>query len=155
MGQQQLLLLILGIVIVGLSVVLGIKAFSQNQKKSNADAMLVEALNIASRLQSWSLKPAMIGGKGANESLADVTFDDVGYANQDGTYHSLSGTFSLATSADPECEEPIIPSGNAALIYIKGYDDNTDNHICVAVAGTKTDDIGTSTTYGAGVGEGE
>ncbi|HMB89447.1 MAG TPA: hypothetical protein VKP65_01285 [Rhodothermales bacterium] len=153
MGQQQLLLLVLGIVIVGLSVVVGINAFSQSQKKSNADAMLVEALNIVSRLQSWSLKPAMIGGKGANETLADVTLDDVGYANQSGTYHSLDGTFTLDASANSECDEPVIPSGNAALIYINGYDDNSGNYICVAVAGTQTDDIGTSTTYGGGVEE--
>ena len=151
MGQQQLLLLVLGIIIVGLSVVVGINAFSQNQKKSNADAMIVEALNIASSLQSWSLKPAMIGGRGANETLADVTFDDVGYANMDGTYHSFNGTFTLETSADAACDEPIIPSGNPALIYINGYDENTENHICVAVAGTQTDDIGTDTKYGAGV----
>src|SRR5690554_5459445 len=38
MGQQQLLLLVLGIVIVGLAVVVGIQAFGENQKKANSDA---------------------------------------------------------------------------------------------------------------------
>ena len=41
MGQQQLLLLVLGIVIVGLAVVVGIQAFSENQRKANADAMTI------------------------------------------------------------------------------------------------------------------
>ena len=36
MGQQQLLLLVLGIVIVGLAVVVGIQAFGENQKKANS-----------------------------------------------------------------------------------------------------------------------
>ena len=44
MGQQQLLLLVLGIVIVGLAVVVGIQAFSENQKQSNADMMVNDAI---------------------------------------------------------------------------------------------------------------
>ena len=51
MGQQQLLLLVLGIVIVGLAVVVGIQAFSENQKKSNADALVNDAIRIASYAQ--------------------------------------------------------------------------------------------------------
>ena len=39
MGQQQLLLLVLTIVIVGMAVLIGIQAFSQNQKKANIDAL--------------------------------------------------------------------------------------------------------------------
>lgn len=153
MGQQQLLLLILGIVIVGLSVVVGINAFSQNQRKSNADAMVVEALNIASSIQAWSLKPSMIGRMGTSQTIADATFNAVGYNNTDGTYNSLNGAFTLDASADEVCDEPVIPSGNAVLIYINGIDDNSGNHICVAVAGPRADDIGTDTKYGSGVAE--
>ena len=47
MGQQQLLLLVLGIVIVGLAVVVGIQAFSENQKQANADQMVNDAIRIA------------------------------------------------------------------------------------------------------------
>lgn len=155
MGQQQLLLFILGIVIVGLSVVVGINAFSQNQQKSNADAMLVEALNIASAIQAWSLKPAMIGGMGSQRTMADATFDAVGYENRAGTYHNLTAAFTLEASVDAECEEPVIPSGKAALIYINGYDQNTDTYVCVAVAGPETNDIGTDARYGEGLEEGQ
>ena len=52
MGQQQLLLLVLGIVIVGLAVVVGIQAFSENQKKANADATVNDAIRIASEIAS-------------------------------------------------------------------------------------------------------
>lgn len=57
MGQQQLLLLVLGIVIVGLAVVVGIQAFSENQKQANADQMVNDAIRIASDAQAWKLKP--------------------------------------------------------------------------------------------------
>ena len=62
MGQQQLLLLVLGIVIVGLAVVVGIQAFSENQKQSNADMMVNDAIRIASDAQAWKLKPSAFGG---------------------------------------------------------------------------------------------
>ena len=52
MGQQQLLLLVLGIVIVGLAVVVGIQAFSENQQKANLDAMINDGVRIASDLQA-------------------------------------------------------------------------------------------------------
>ena len=56
MGQQQLLLLVLGIVIVGLSVVLGINAFSENRIKASADAVFAmrmsDTVNVLSRYLS-------------------------------------------------------------------------------------------------------
>ena len=64
MGQQQLLLLVLGIVIVGLAVVVGIQAFGENQRKSSADAMINDGVRIASDTQAWSLKPTAFGGPG-------------------------------------------------------------------------------------------
>ncbi|HEX9952181.1 MAG TPA: hypothetical protein VGB53_10460, partial [Rubricoccaceae bacterium] len=62
MGQQQLLLLVLGIVVVGLAVVVGIQAFGENQKKANADAITNDVIRIASDAQAWSLKPTAFGG---------------------------------------------------------------------------------------------
>ena len=62
MGQQQLLLLVLGIVIVGLAVVVGIQAFGENQKKANADALVNDGVRIAADTQVWALKPTAFGG---------------------------------------------------------------------------------------------
>ena len=65
MGQQQLLLLVLGIVIVGLAVVVGISAFSENRIKASADALVTDGLRIASDVQAWALKPDQLGGGAA------------------------------------------------------------------------------------------
>ena len=54
MGQQQLLLLVLGIVIVGLAVVVGIQAFGENQRKANNDALINDGIRIASDAQAWA-----------------------------------------------------------------------------------------------------
>jgi hypothetical protein len=64
MGQQQLLLLVLGIVIVGLAVVAGINAFSENQERSTKDAIVNEAMRIATDVQAYKVKPGQLGGGG-------------------------------------------------------------------------------------------
>ena len=71
MGQQQLLLLVLGIVIVGLAVVVGINAFSENRIKSNADALVTDGLRIASDMQAWALKPTQLGGGNDGDAGTD------------------------------------------------------------------------------------
>lgn len=100
MGQQQLLLLVLGIVIVGLAVVVGIQAFGENQKKANADAMVNDGVRIASDIQAWALKPAAFGGGGDNPAateFAGVNFDVIGYVNIAGTYTNLNADYTLGT----------------------------------------------------------
>ena len=77
MGQQQLLLLVLGIVIVGLAVVVGIQAFGENQKKANSDAMTNDVIRIVSDAQAWNLKPTAFGG--GNGSFVGVTLEKLGY----------------------------------------------------------------------------
>ena len=57
MGQQQLLLLVLAIVIVGLAVVAGIQAFAENQKKSNIDGLTMTATRLAVEAQAWLRTP--------------------------------------------------------------------------------------------------
>ncbi|MFQ5571846.1 MAG: hypothetical protein ACE5G0_19380 [Rhodothermales bacterium] len=148
MGQQQLLLLVLGIVIVGLAVVVGINAFSENRTKSNADALVTDALRVASDIQAWALKPGQFGGMLATQTIADVTFDAIGYPNSSSTYSNVNGDFTLAASASTNCPAITIPSGNSALIHVNATNTDTNNEICVAIAGTTSDDIGTGVFYG-------
>ena len=151
MGQQQLLLLVLGAITVGLAVIVGIYAFSRNQTKANADAMVNVALRIAADVQTWSLKPGMVGGRKDAETLVHVTFDKIGIPNSGGVYFGLEGDFSLSTTLGSGCDTPVVPSQSTPLIYINGTNANTGNNICVAIAGSEANDIGTSTTYGGGI----
>ncbi len=88
MGQQQLLLLVLGIVIVGLAVVAGINAFQENQLKSNKDALVTEAVRVATDIQAWKLKPSAFGGGGGSFSgfnWAKISVDDSNVEGGDAT----------------------------------------------------------------------
>jgi len=87
MGQQQLLLLVLGIVIVGLAVVVGIQAFSENQKQANADMMVNDAIRIASDAQAWKLKPGAFGGGASATNWTGLNFGQLGYTEGDQGLH--------------------------------------------------------------------
>ena len=46
MGQQQLLLLVMGIVIVGMAILVGINAYSENSVRTNWDSLLQDAVRM-------------------------------------------------------------------------------------------------------------
>lgn len=146
MGQQQLLLLVLGIVIVGIAIVVGINAYSENSVKSNWDALLQDALRVASDAQAWKGKPELFGGSpDANKTdstnfLASddnlVDFLDLGYASSKVDpadlycYTNLNGVFNLT--------DGIVGTSAACTdgISIYGTNTNTVNEVVVYVCGT-------------------
>lgn len=65
MGQQQLLLIVLGVIIVGIAIVVGINLFTASSVEANKDGLVADNLNIASLAQQFYKKPAAMGG-GAN-----------------------------------------------------------------------------------------
>lgn len=64
MGQQQLLLIILGVIIVGIAVVVGINIFTYNASDANRDVVIADLTNIATMAQQYYRKPAALGGGG-------------------------------------------------------------------------------------------
>lgn len=146
MGQQQLLLLVLGIVIVGLAVVVGINAFGENQKRANADAMVNDGLRIASDVQAWALKPEQFGGAGGWSGV-DVsgTFfrDEIGYTDVDGEdYVNVNGTFEIGSTG----------SGDDIEVQIRGENTSQDNEVYISVCGVRSGDIFTNIVYEPGAG---
>ena len=146
MGQQQLLLLVLGIVIVGLAVVVGIQAFSENQKKANADAVVNDANRISSDAQAWKLKPAAFGGGASAVEWTGLTFNQMGYETGDQPYSSAT-----ATATEYENLNAIYALSNqvAGPLTITATSYETDgstvlNLIVVTVAGTQPSDISTT-----------
>lgn len=64
MGQQQLLLIVLGIIIVGIAVVVGINVFTASSSQTNRDAVISDMTNLASMAQQYYRKPSSLGGGG-------------------------------------------------------------------------------------------
>ena len=142
MGQQQLLLLVLGIIIVGLAVVSGTQAYSINQKKANTDALILTGMRIATDLQAWLQTPTALGGgmpaTGAVPAVSSVSVSlrSLGYpVNATEQYETLDGNFSMFSSADG-----IVILGLSAALGTDG--DN--NSVTIEVKGIAVDDITTT-----------
>jgi len=64
MGQQQLLLIVLGVIIVGIAVVVGINVFTASASAANRDAVISDMTNLAAMAQQHYRKPGALGGGG-------------------------------------------------------------------------------------------
>jgi Tfp pilus assembly protein PilE len=88
MGQQQLLLIILGVIVVGIAVAVGITMFSDNAISANRDAVSNDLVNLAARAQQYYRRPQALGGGG--NSFVGLTLDKLtnmaGGKNANGTY---------------------------------------------------------------------
>jgi hypothetical protein len=66
MGSQQLLLLIVGTLVVGLMIAVAITLFVDNAVSSNRDAVSNQLAALASRAQVYKMKPHCLGGGGGS-----------------------------------------------------------------------------------------
>ena len=136
MGQAQLLLIVLGVVLVGIAIIAGIQAYDANNRKASVDALTHDALRYASDLQLWAQKPVQFGGPtvhGAMSELATVT--KLGYS--EGSDGALSVTNSNGTCVlDPAADPITITCDNDAL----------ETQAVINVAGVSDVDITVATT---------
>lgn len=102
MGQQQLLLIILGVIIVGIAIAVGLSLFSAQSVQSNRDAIINDMNNLAAQAYQYRIRPTSMGGGQGDYSL--FTIPQKMRTNENANY-SISGTPSassitfLATSA--------------------------------------------------------
>jgi len=66
MGQQQLLLLVLSAIIVGVSIVVGIGMFQDSALTANIDSVTQDNATVVSKAQEWYQKTVALGGGGGD-----------------------------------------------------------------------------------------
>ncbi|MDZ7716507.1 MAG: hypothetical protein U5J95_09870 [Balneolaceae bacterium] len=96
MGQQQLILLVLVFIIVGIAAVVAINTFEQSRDASVKDAARNDMLSAINSAQKYYLAPESLGGGGGNFNgitFKDLTIDSV---NTNASY-SISGTGNIFT----------------------------------------------------------
>ena len=64
MGQQQLLLIVLGVIIVGIAIVVGINLFQSSAVDANRNAVIQDLNTLCAKGQEFYKKPASLGGGG-------------------------------------------------------------------------------------------
>ena len=90
MGQQQLLLIILGVIIVGIAIAVGLSLFSAQSVQSNRDAIINDLNNLAAQAYQFRIRPtSMGGGQGDYTTFAIPTKMKT---NENATYSSAPTT---------------------------------------------------------------
>ncbi len=135
MGQQQLLLLVLSTVIVGLATVAGIQAFSENQQQAAVDALNQQVLEYATEAQAAASKPTEMGGI---SSLSDATFSNLNLASGTGTttINTAQGKFEITTGASPSnVSKDNLSTTCSGSINVYAEDPTTGAQVCAEVSG--------------------
>ena len=99
MGQQQLLLIVLGVIVVGIAVVVGINLFNANSVSSNRDGVVSDLNNLGAMAQQFYKKPVSMGGGGNSFDDTNGATDAWEIPAQLDT--TANGTYTL-TSGDQE-----------------------------------------------------
>ena len=99
MGQQQLLLIILGVIIVGIAVAVGITMFQDNAESANRDAVTNDLVQLAAKAQQFYRKPASLGG-GSNTftGLTMASLVSSAFSNNDNGQYSVTANAGTSIS---------------------------------------------------------
>jgi hypothetical protein len=99
MGTQQLLLLALGVIIVGVAIAVGITMFNNQAYKANEQAVVGDLSNLGTQvIQFWKTP---IGQGGASHLTAEVTENHVAkFLGFDGTGNTLNAPDGIFRVAD-------------------------------------------------------
>ncbi len=96
MGQQQLLLIILGVIVVGIAVAVGITMFQDNASSSNRDSVTNDLVNLAARAQEYYRRPVTLGGGG--NSFVGLTANAAGLAKLTSKASNANGSYDITTA---------------------------------------------------------
>lgn len=90
MGQQQLLLIILGVIIVGIAIAVGLSLFSAQSIQANKDAIINDLNNIAAHAYQFKIRPSSMGG--GQGSYAGYSIPSKMASNENAAYSVTSAT---------------------------------------------------------------
>ena len=109
MGQQQLLLIVLGVIIVGIAVVVGINLFNANAEESAKDGVVSDCTNLGAMAQQYYKKPLSMGG-GGNQ------FD--GFTIPANLLTTANGTYQILTAAGDVCQIQGTPTASLNYTWV-------------------------------------
>jgi len=114
MGQQQLLLIILGVIVVGIAIAVGISQFSAHSTQANKDGVTSSLVNIAANAYQYRIRPTTMGGGG-------------------GAYNGGTGGYAIPSRMQTDNNGIYsVSSTSAATIVLKGVSsmNGTYNALC-------------------------
>ncbi len=132
MGQQQLLLIVLGVILVAFAIVVGIRLFAVNSIEANKDALVLDSINLATMAQQYYHKPIGMGGGGKSFTGWDIP--TVLKSNEDGSFEAvinrnevvIKGTGVQKELNGDEITVQVTVTSNSFTVLRSGDDDDDD-----------------------------
>lgn len=132
MGQQQLLLVILVTIIVGIATVVAINTFGSAADSANLDAVRQDMASIAASAQGFYMKPTMLGGGGNsfNPSSGPINFEMLAFGGEISSSDNQiawneNGTYQISGATDSEFTLTATPSSSES--YTQGSTGTDDD----------------------------
>jgi Tfp pilus assembly protein PilE len=123
MGQQQLLLIVLGVIVVGIAIVVGITMFQTSAVDANRNAITSDLTNLAARAFQHFKRPSALGG--GNQYFDGFMLIPTEKSNNNGEYRitdaTSAGTKVTSAPAATSGNTSVATGSNTATIYITGY----------------------------------
>src|SRR5690606_24170645 len=119
MGQQQLLLIVLGVIVVGIAVVVGINLFTANAESSTQDSIVAQGTTLGALAQQYYRKPEAMAGGG--NTVTDFTIPE-------GLVTTADATWTISTAGDDD-----------GIVFTGTPDASLDYNWTVVVTVTPTD----------------
>lgn len=100
LGQQQLLLIILGVIIVGVAIAVGITVYNDSFISNNRDAIQNNLISLSVYAREYYNKPINMGGGG--HSFIGLTADTIGQGKiaPSSSWNNDNGTYTISTAGD-------------------------------------------------------
>ena len=134
MGTQQILLIVLSVIIVGIAVAVGITMFNTQAQNANRQALVADANNFASQMIAYYKTPTSHGGGGrAFEASMDTLEVWLGFTSG-GVYSNDNGTYTLTRTSASTIQ--IVGTGTE-----KGNDGTNNTKITATLDATSSDPI--------------
>ncbi|MGE5363810.1 MAG: hypothetical protein ACM3SM_06735 [Bacteroidota bacterium] len=97
MGQQQLLLVIVGVIIVGIAVITGINLFMSNAVDQKRNNIISDCIHLAAEAQQYYMRPLELGG--GSERFTGWAIPTTLRTNQNGRFIATVYADSVVISA--------------------------------------------------------
>ncbi len=135
MGQQQLLLILLGVIAVMIATAVGITMFADNAENANRGAVTNDLVNLAARAQQYYRRPTAIDGGGS--SFVGLTADAAGMRKLTKEATNANGVFTIESAGT---DNGVVIKGvgteladqtNYVTLEIHVFNDKTDSIVTV------------------------
>ncbi len=96
MGQTQLFLVVLGMMLIGIAIYVGVSIFSANTVEDSRNAIIVDLQNFAARANAFYWKPTTQGGGG--KSFAGISMSSVYPMSE-----NANAAYHIESAQDDQC----------------------------------------------------